>query len=84
MITSRQYRRQTSFATVLGHTFRITDEFVSHLLLTISYAENQPPSDVQYLRTASGTATPMTLSELYQLRDAIINQQRAALQAQVS
>ena len=69
---------------VLSHTFRLTDSFVSHLMLTISFAENQPPSEIQYMRTASGTATPMTLSELYQLRDAIINQQRAALQAQVS
>lgn len=84
MITSRAYRKATSLVTVLSHTFRLTDEFMSLLTMTIGRAENMPPTDVHYVRTANGTATPMTLAEMYQLRDAIINQQRLALAAQVT
>lgn len=84
MITARAYRKATSLVSVLSHTFRLTDDFMSLLNMTLGRAENMSPTDVHYVRSANGSATPMTLAELYQLRDAIILQQSAALAAQVT
>jgi hypothetical protein len=83
VITYRAYRKATSLVTLYGHTFRVTDAFIAHLLITIGVAENVAVTTAHYVPTASGTATPMTLSELYELRLAIHNQQAGALASQV-
>lgn len=81
MITSRTYRKAVSFVTLTGRTYRLTDTFLSTLALTIGRAENLPPTEVHSVLSVTGS-TPMTLSELYELRDAIAKLISDTLQAE--
>lgn len=77
-MSSRAYRKATSFASFGGHQFRLTTKFKTDLSALIGYAEALSPSDTVNVRTTDGS-TPMTLNELYQLRATIAKQESDAL-----
>jgi hypothetical protein len=82
MTAPRSYRKAVSFITVGGRTYRLTDGFASSLALTIGRAQNMLPTDVHHVLTTTGS-TPMTLGELYELRDAISKLHSDALKTEV-
>ena len=77
-MSSRAFRKATSFVEFGGETFRTTTRFKIDLIALIGHAETLAPSDTLNVRTTAGV-TQMTLNELYQLRAKIAKQESDAL-----
>ena len=77
---SRQYRKATSFATYGGQRFRLTPAFLAMLNAAIREAEQSGKSSVA-IETVAGF-TPMTLPEMYYLRNIIVELHDAALRTE--
>lgn len=77
-MNSREFRKAMSFIAFGGDRFRLTTRFRADLNAAIGLGETLSPSDTLSIPTVDGS-TPMTLAELYELRNAIARKSSDAL-----